>query len=64
MTTEHKLLLATLITKSRRKAAYLKDEIALLEGMGLIEEALAKSRARRIHVLRCVRFNNRLIQQA
>lgn len=62
MTTDHKLLLATRIAKSRRIAEYLKDEVTILEGLGLMEEAHAKAQLRCTHLRRCIRYTNRLIQ--
>lgn len=62
MTTEHKLLLSTLIAKSQLLSGQLKDEVEILERCGLYEEARRKARLRVTHIKRILRFKNALIQ--
>lgn len=54
------LLLQTLITKSRRMAAYLNEEINILLELGMNREALPKAYARDIHLRRIVRYQEKL----
>ncbi len=62
MSTEQKLHLSVLIAKSRRTAEYLKEEVAILEGLELMEEAHAKAMLRVTHINRILRYMN-ILQQ-
>jgi len=62
MPIDHMLLLQTRIAKSRRISAYLKDEIAVLEELGLYSEALPKAALRLTHIRRILRYQNTLTQ--